>query len=192
MDAGGLSFDIETPDLRGLLDGLKEIDPKLATNLRRELRRSGEQIIAEQKKVLSGRPPRVGSSTKKLRLISPRNGDRPYFAFRTTYQPGDTRTGGVSNLRDKIAAGLRTRVSTGKNRQSIEVKTTGPRNGGFNMARVWQSAQFRHPVFGNTNDWSTQFGQPYFFGPVTDELRELMRTRIGEAVEDAIAQAMPR
>ena len=192
MDAGGLSFDIETPDLRGLLDGLKEIDPKLATNLRRELRKSGDQVIEEQKKILAGRPARVGGSSKKLRLIKPKNGDRPYFAFRTTYQPGDTREGGVSNLRDKIAAGLRTRVTTGKSRQSVEIKTTGPRNGGYNMARVWQKAQFRHPVFGDSNTWSTQFGQSYFFGPVTDELRELMRTRIEEAVEDAIAKSIAR
>lgn len=190
MESGGLSFDIETPDLRGLLAGLKDVEPKLATNLRRELRQSGDGIIAAQKSILAGRPPRVGGSTKKLRLITPRNGRRPYFAFRTTYQPGDTRVGGVSNLRDQIAQGLRTRVATGKTRQSVEVRTGGPRNDGYNMARVWQSAQFRHPVFGDQNDWSTQFGQSYFFAPITAELRELMRGRIQQSIDDALAAAV--
>lgn len=184
----GLSFEIDKPDLRGALAALKDIDPKLATNLRRELRESGEDIISQQRRALSKRPPRVAGASRKLQLIKPRNGRKPYWAFRTTYQPGDEREGGVSHLRDKIASGLRTRVTTGKTRQGVEVRTTGPRNEGVNMARVWQKRQFRHPVFG-TGRWSTQFGQDYFFGPVTTELRNNMRHRIDTAVQDALRQA---
>lgn len=186
MSDGGLSFDIEAPDLQSVLAGLKEVNPRLATNLRRELRASGDEIIAAQRAILAKRPGRVTGSEKKLRLITPRNGDRPYFAFRRTYQTGDAREGGVSNLRSAIAAGLRTRVSTGTTRQGVEVKTTGPRNGAANMARVWQTRQFRHPVFGDPSRWEIQNGQPYFFGPVNDELRTLMRERIERAVTDAL------
>ncbi|MBW9094641.1 hypothetical protein JNB62_13170 [Microbacterium jejuense] len=189
MPLSGPEFDIETPRLKEVIDRLKAINPKLATNLRRELRASGEEIIAAQRAELAKRPPRVGSSQKKLRLITPRNGDKPYFAFRRTYQPGDTREGGVSNLRDQIAAGLRTRVVTAASRDGVEVKTNGPRVGGSNMARVWQSKEFRHPVFGNDSEWAVQFGSPYFFGPVTDELRNNMRDRITRAVDDALAAA---
>ncbi|MBW9118886.1 hypothetical protein JNB63_02140 [Microbacterium trichothecenolyticum] len=187
--ADGLEFDVETPRLKEVIDRLKGISPKLATNLRRELRNAGEEIIAAQRKELSKRPPRVGSSERKLRLITPKNGDRPYFAFRRTYQPGDTREGGVSNLRDQIAAGLRTRVVTTSRREGVEIKTSGPRVGATNMARVWQAKQFRHPVFGDTSRWAVQFGQPYFFGPVTDELRDRMRQRIIRAVDDALTAA---
>jgi len=186
--AEGLSFEIDKPDLRGTLGALKDIDPKLATNLRRELRESGEDIISEQRRALTKRPPRVAGASRKLTLIKPKNGRKPYWAFRTTYQPGDPREGGVSHLRDKIAAGLRTRVTTGKTRQGVEVRTTGPRNDGYNMARIWQKKQFRHPIF-NSSHWATQFGQDYFFGPVTSELRNNMRDRIDNAVQDALRQA---
>lgn len=42
-------FDIEAPDLRSLIQDVKAFDPKMATALRRELRRSGDEIIAAQK-----------------------------------------------------------------------------------------------------------------------------------------------
>lgn len=189
MSDGGLSFDLDAPDLRGLLAGLKEVDAKLATNLRRELRQSGEDIIGAQRAVLANRPPRVAGSKRKLRLIKPTDGRLPYYAFRRTYQEGDPREGGVSQLREKISAGLRTRVQTGARRQGVQVKTTGPRNDGVNMARVWQSKQFRHPVFGDRKRFATQFGQDYFFGPVTDELRGRMRERVSAAVTDSLNAA---
>lgn len=80
---------------------------------------------------------------------------------------------------------------TGAKREGVEVKTTGPRIGGSNMARVWQKKQFRHPVFGGTG-WAVQFGHPYFFGPVTDELRNRMAARIQRAVNDAVDAAGSR
>lgn len=43
------SFDIEAPDLRKFISDVKEVDPRLATAFRRELRRSGDEIIAAQK-----------------------------------------------------------------------------------------------------------------------------------------------
>jgi hypothetical protein len=48
----GVSFDIDSPDLRSLLTALKEVEPKLATDLRRELRRSGDAIIGKQRDAL--------------------------------------------------------------------------------------------------------------------------------------------
>lgn len=187
MAEEGLNFDLEAPDLRTVLAGAKEFDPRLATNLRRELRESGNEIIAKQRKILAGRPARITGSVKRLRLITPKNGDKPYWAFRRTYQTGDAREGGVSHLRAKIAAGLRTRVITGARRQGVEVRTSGPRNDGVNMARVWQAKQFRHPVFGDDSRWAVQAGQAYFFEPVTDELRNNMRARIDRAITDALA-----
>lgn len=193
---GNLEFDVDTASLREVLAALKSIDPKLATGLRRELRDAGGDIIAAQRAELADRAPKVAGRSEHWRLISPKRGKdgklrKPYIARRVDYEAGDVREGGTSNLRQQIADGLRTRVVTGSRREGVEVKTTGPRIGGSNMARVWQAKQFRHPVFGGSG-WAVQFGHPYFFGPVTDELRNKMRARVQDAIDDALAQAGSR
>lgn len=189
----GLAFDVDTASLRSVLQALKSIDPKLATNLRRELRDAGDDIIAAQRAELTERAPKVAGRSESWRLIVPKrdkNGRtrKPYLARRVTYHAGETRQGGDSDLRQQISRGLRTRVLTGAKREGVEVKTTGPRIGGSNMARVWQAKQFRHPVFGGTG-WAVQFGHPYFFGPVTDELRTRMQNRVKKAIDAAVDAA---
>lgn len=194
--AENLGLDVDTASLREVLAALKSIDPKLATGLRRELRDAGVDIITAQRAELAERAPNVAGRSESWRLITPRRGTngktrKPYIARRVDYQAGDTRQGGDSDLRRQIADGLRTRVVTSSSREGVEVKTTGPRIGGSNMARVWQTKQFRHPVFGGEG-WAVQFGHPYFFGPVTDELRHKMRARVQSAIDDALAQAGSR
>lgn len=191
-----LGLDVDTASLREVLAALKRIDPKLATGLRRELRESGVDIIAAQRAELAERAPKVAGRSESWRLITPRRGKngktrKPYLARRVDYHAGATREGGDSNLRQQIADGLRTRVVTGAKREGVEVKTTGPRIGGSNMARVWQAKQFRHPVFGGAG-WAVQFGHPYFFGPVTDELRNRMQDRVKKAIDAAVDAAGSR
>lgn len=190
---GELGLDVDTASLRSVLQALKQIDPKLATNLRRELRESGEEIVAAQRAELAERAPKVAGRSESWRLITPKRGKngkarRPYLARRVDYHAGATRVGGDSDLRQQIADGLRTRVVTGAKREGVEVKTTGPRIGGSNMARVWQKKQFRHPVFGGEG-WAVQFGHPYFFGPVTDHLRYRMQDRVKKAIDAAVDAA---
>ncbi|MHC9046811.1 hypothetical protein ACYX8G_19675 [Microbacterium saperdae] len=171
----GFEFDIEAPDLRGLLGSLKEFSPALARDLRRDLRSSGDDIIAEQRKLLTGNlPGPINKQGLELRWIRPKNGRKPYLAFRNTYETGDGSDGGVDNLRAKIRAGLKTRVTAGRVRSDVAVRSTGPRNGGSNMARVFQAKIFRHPVFGSRS-WAYQQGIPYFWGPAyrgADQMRE--------------------
>lgn len=185
--ADSVSFTVEPINLREILAELREVDPKLANGLRREFRRAGDEILAAQRAALSKRPPRVGGSTRTLRLIRPRNGRKPYLAIRREYHEGQTRTGGVSQLRSKIAGGLRVRTIASARRQAIEFKSSGPRNGGANMARVFEKRMFRHPVFNNGSAWVPQYGQPYFFKPVNDDMRRRMADRIERAIDDAFA-----
>lgn len=187
MAGDGVSFTVEPVNLREILDDIRAVDPKLANSLRREFRRAGDEILAAQRAALSKRPPRVGGSSTGLRLIRPRNGRKPYFAFRRTYREGETRSGGVSQLRAKIAGGLRVRTIASARRQAVEFKTTGPSNGGANMARVFEKRMFRHPVFGGSGAWAPQYGQPYFFKPVTNDMRQRMADRINKAIDDAFA-----
>lgn len=189
MSDGGPAYTEDNPDLRSLLANLKEVDKKIVTNVRRELRASGDDIIAAQRRVLRQKPGKVRTAGKVLRLIKPKNGRKPYFAFRQTYESDAPREGGVSKLREKISKGLRTRVVTSTRREGIEIRTSGPRVGGYNMARVWQSARFRHPVFGDRAKWLLQSGQPYFFEPATEDLRKNMRARIDAAIEEALRSA---
>lgn len=190
--ADGIQFDIDAPDLRSLLQHLRDADPQLATALRRQLRESGDAIIAEQRQILSGaKPGGIRKSGSRLRLVRPRNGRRPYFARRNVYETDEAKTGGVSNLRDQISSGLRTRVVAGKSRQSVSIKTTGPRAGGYNMAVVWQKAMFRHPVFGSSDAWVYQQGQPYFFEPIRNQY-DTVRDRIAGAVDEALRRIAQR
>ncbi|WP_309129479.1 hypothetical protein [Microbacterium sp.] len=168
-------FEFELPDLRALFADLKAVAPKLATDVRRDLRGTGSDIIAQQRRILSGpRPGSIHKTGSTLRLVVPRNGRKPYLAIRNTYETGDPREGGVDDLRSKIRAGLKTSVTSGKTRSSIQIKTTGPRNDGYNMAKVWQARRFRHPIFGALG-WMDQQGQPYFWEPAYDGVEDMQR-----------------
>jgi hypothetical protein len=48
----GFDFDIEAPDLRGLIQHVRDFEPRLATALRREFRQSGGEIIGAQREAL--------------------------------------------------------------------------------------------------------------------------------------------
>lgn len=143
-------FDIEAPDFRTLIARVKEFDPKMATVLRRELRQSGDGIIAAQRELLAADGP----------------------------------------VTEQISAGLRTRVTAGKTRQSVSVKSTGPRVAGYNLAAVFEKRVIRHPVFGDTNAWVEQPGRPYFNPPIKREYAA-MRGRIADAVENTLRRMQP-
>jgi len=185
--AEGVSLNVEPVNLREILTEIRAVDPKLANNLRREWRRAGDEILAAQRAALAKRPPKVGGSSKQLRLIRPRGRRKPYLAFRRIYKEGDTRASGESQLRAKIAGGLRVRTIASTRRQAIEFTSSGPRKGGANMARVFEKRLFRHPVFGRPDEWVPQFGQPYFFEPITDDMQTRMSVRITRSIDDAFA-----
>lgn len=142
--AEGATFTVDVPDLRTLIAKLKDVDPKLATGLRRELRRSGDTIIAAQRELA-----------------------------------------GAGDVGSAIGAGLRTRVTAGTTRQSVTIRSNGPRKGGANLAAVFEQATIRHPVFGDPDAWVEQPGRPYFNPPLKRELDD-MRDRIADVIQDAI------
>lgn len=91
---------------------------------------------------------------------------------------------GSGDVRDQIAAKLRTKVVAGKTRQSIGIATGGPVVGGASLAKVFERSSFRHPVF-NTGQWAEQAGYPYFNKPVR-EGADRMRERIDASIDDVI------
>lgn len=179
------AFRAESPNLRAILERAKEADPRLATGIRRALRDAGDVVIAEQRAILAGAKPgsiRVTGSRQRL-VVSKKTG-RAHVVKRNVYERGPEKTGGVSQLRDEISKGLVTRITAGQTVQAVRIKSTGPRDDGYNMARVWEKAQFRHPVFGH--GWTWQQGQPYFFTPIRHhlpEVRETIRAVLEETIE---------
>lgn len=186
---GDLDFQFEAPNLRKTLDEIAQFSPVLARELRRELRRSGDEIINAQKQILDGPLPGNERATgKRLALIKPKNGRAPYMAIRNIYEDQATGRGGHSGMREAIKRGLVTRVSVGKTRQSISIKTNrklAP------MSIAWQAARFRHPVFqiddGRAEHWVIQKGQPYFWSPITGRMIHV-RQRVADAIDTALNQ----
>lgn len=180
--AGDVSIDIDSPDLRGLFEHVRQFDAGLAAELRRRLRRSGDEIIAAQRAVLAGAKPgsvrRVGT---RIRRVTPKN-RASYLAVRAVLETGADREGASSRLRQRIAQGLSTRVVTGSRRQSVLIRTSGPREGGYNLALLWEKRIWRHPVFGNRNAWVYQQGRPYFYDPIRDRVVK-MQNDIADAVQ---------
>lgn len=177
-------FSFELPDLRGLFADLKAVAPKLATDVRRELRGTGDDIIAAQRRILTGSlPGPIRKTGSEIRMVYPK-GRKPYLAIRNTYETGEGSEGGVDELRSKIRAGLKTGITSTANRSSIQIKTTGPRNDGYNMAKTWQAKRFRHPIFGI--GWMDQQGQPYFWEPAYDGVED-MQHKVQRILDGAVA-----
>ena len=155
----------DVDSLRTLLKGFNDLPPKVKTETRRELRKTGDDVIARQRAILDGPLPAGVAVTRQFtaRYTNPKTG-REYTRKLNEYGDRDVQRGGRSSgLRERIKAGLVTRVVTGSTRQGIDIRT---QNRKATMSTGWNAKRFRHPVFGNKERWVYQGGQPYFFEPV--------------------------
>lgn len=173
--------------LRKLLAQFNDLPPKVKTATRRELRRTGDDVIAEQRAILDGPlPAGVAVTGRRTALVTDKRTGRTYTRRVNRYGDRAVQRGGRSSgLREGIKDGLATRVVTGKTRQSIEIKT---QNNKGRLSTGWNAKRFRHPVFGNRDRYVYQAGQPYFFAPIfkgraamiaaaTDILNDAMESR---------------
>lgn len=179
----GPEISIDVSDLRSVLTAAKEYDPALARALRKRLRGTGDEIIAEQRAILSGPLPGLAVKTGKKRVwVTPRDGRRGYWRNVNLYEKSqDAKRSRSTGMRERIKASLKTRVVAGKTRQGVNVRTD-VRTAGV-MAVQWQAARFRHPVF-NTGTFVEQRGQQYFWGPAIRG-----RERAHQQIEQALAEA---
>jgi hypothetical protein len=183
---GDLAVELDPSNLREVLAAAKEFNPALARSLRRKLRSTGDEVIAEQKTELDGPlPPGVQVAGKTTRLILPKDGRRPYFRRVNVYEEraraSDNRRS--TGMRDRIKDSLRTRVVAGKTRQGVQVRADSRRS---DMTHAWESKLFRHPVFGHGGStFVPQRGRPYFWGPAVRG-RARAAERVGEALTEAV------
>lgn len=155
----------DAASLRALLKDFNDMPPKVKTATRRELRSTGDDIIAAQRAILDGPlPAGVAVAGKTTTLAFNKKSGRFYTRKLNVYADREVKRGGRSTgLREGIKAGLVTRVVTGTTRQGIDVRT---QNSKGQMSTGWNAARFRHPVFGNRERFVYQSGQPYFFAPI--------------------------
>lgn len=182
--AQGLSFDLDTANLREVIGAVKAFSPALARKLRKDLRATGDEIIADQGQILDGPlPPGVVVAGKRTRLIVPEDGSKPYFRRVNVYEEREaaSRNRRSRGMRRDIKRSLKTRVVAGKTRQGVQVRADSKISP---MTHAWQARIFRHPVFA-TGQFVHQRGQQYFWAPAVKG-RERAARKVDEAIADAI------
>ena len=164
--------------MRRLLASLKELPPKVRTDTRRQLRRSGDDIIAAQKAILD-QPLPAGIQKAGWRFefrVNKKTGKR-YVGKRNIYKDRDVANSRSKGRREGIKAGLKLQITATAKTQQATIRTTGPKVDGspkFNFAKIWNKSQFRHPVFG-LKTYVDQRGQPFFSEPIATGSDELVR-----------------
>jgi hypothetical protein len=156
---------ITAPNIREALAKAKEIGPKVQRNLRRNLRGVGDDIIADQRAILSG--PKPGNARKtgqRVRLVKAKGGRKAYLRTVNTYEAQAAGRSRSSGMRKAVKASLKTRVVAGATRSGISVRAD--KSVGGVMVKGWNKRTLRHPVFGNKEQYITQFGQPYWWEPI--------------------------
>lgn len=195
--AGRSDFELEAQvDIKGALDALKEVSPKLATEARRALRESGKAITEEQGRILdSERGGNVLRTHYKARagLRQGRGGYRrgPSVALYggmvidrvDSVEASRSRGRGA---RREIKAGLKTRVSTPKTGAKVRIATTKG-----DLRKAMNTRKWRHPIFADAGmrqgtwdgAWVEQAGTQYFRRGISEKYQET-REALFRAVED--------
>lgn len=135
----GATLAIEPTDWNAFANNLRTFAPKLYTELRRELRQAGEFGVDDVKKTLE--------------MPSPDGG------------PDDHR------WRDMLAAATKVSLSFSPRTAGVSISTNSNQIPEAHRAimRAYNKGAFRHPVFGDTDQWVQQRGRPYF-GQVFEQM----------------------
>lgn len=174
---------ITSPNLRKVLADVKQISPKLATNLRRSLRSVGDDILKDQKSILSG--PLPGNAVKtgqRIRTIKTKKG-KSYLRAVNVYKAESAKRTRSTGMRNRVKASLKTRVVSGTTRSGISIRAD--KSVGGVMVKGWNKKVIRHPVFGNKEQFISQFGQPYWWEPIRRGQDEARKKAL-DAIEDAL------
>lgn len=174
---------ITSPNLRQVLAEVKQISPKLATNLRRNLRGVGDDIIKDQRSILSG--PLPGNAVKtgqRIATIKTKKG-KSYLRAVNVYKAESAKRARTTGMRNRVKASLKTRVVSGTTRSGISIRAD--KSVGGVMVKGWNKKVLRHPVFGNKEQFVSQFGQPYWWEPIKRGQVDA-RQKALDAIDDAL------
>lgn len=155
-----LSIRIDGPGFSTLLKSLKEADAEASKRVRRAIRASAKDAVADVRKaVLEPAPHRARR--------------------RKTYDVG---------VRQGIAAGIGIRISTASKGGSVRIVAAPSKMpaGHAPMLKAYNKKSFRHPVYGDTAHWVNQSGRP-FFGAVIYQHRLEIENAVTKAVQEALS-----
>jgi len=151
----GLQIVIDPQEWFRLKQQLDAFDPALAKGLRKRIRNAGQ----------------VGAEAVKTRLRLPSPGDGPDSGEGRAALIAATK---VSVSFAKRAAGAR--IATGSSRLSAAHK---------GLLNVYNKKTFRHPTFGDRDNWVEQEGRPYFGAAIYDAINQAVVNEIWSALDDA-------
>lgn len=157
---------VDSHELRALIQRLRDVqDRKIKAALRKTLRESADIAVkGVREEVLKPPPERM----------------RPGRPSRST------------GLRADIAQATKAAIRSGseKNGGQVSIVTADSRlkPAHRGMAKAYNAAQFRHPLWGNRNKWEPQHGQRNYFGRGVAGRREEMMRRLQSAMDDVTKQ----
>jgi hypothetical protein len=155
---GSVTLTADTSQFRELFAKSSQVDAKLKTALRKRIRVAAKTAATASKQAVTG-------------------------SYRTRAAAPTSR-----GLRANIAAGITVGILTGNSQVGVTITASGKHlaAGQRSLPRRWDSGRgWRHPTFGNTNAWRTQFGSPYFYKVITAH-QPAVTAAVELAMKDAV------
>ncbi|NQX36250.1 hypothetical protein [Herbiconiux sp. VKM Ac-2851] len=159
---GGVSVVIDPQVWYRTKKELDAFDPALSRALRRRIKASGD-VAAEKVR-------------QTLRMSSPDGGPN------------------TGRSRAALIAATKVRVSFQARQAGAKITTSGSGlpAGHEGLLMVYNKDSFRHPVFGDRDDWVQQQGRPYFGRVIAGEIRRHIVQKIHDAIDEAMAAVASR
>lgn len=199
--------------LKELAKKLKSADPKIRRELVSSLRPKVKPVTAEVQQTVRTAPSRgrrglghrrrAAKALSRTRVLS---GERAYsqaarkhkgpateaqvHQVKTAHRARQTaKAEAGAGLRESIARATTGAISTGSKATGVsvtwKVKASRMPNSQRKLAKAFNSAKgWRHPVFGDREDWVTQHGTPYF-----DTVIKKHQGELRDAVVDGMTKA---
>ena len=190
--AGESMVVVDASELKALIVRLKDVENKrIKAAIRKSLKDSAKPAVDSVKaKVLEGgdsgkgrishyRKVKIRSTTNRLAIV-----DGKATKVRETTVRESIRRDRMSS-RQAIAKGVSASLTQSANGATVRI-VASPR---FLRARkgflkAYNLRSFRHPTFGNRNEWREQQGNPYF-GEALVQHREAIIRRLRDAMDEA-------
>lgn len=161
---------IDASEFSALLNDVKDFDKDLGNKIRKRVRDAGKPIVKKMQDAVTD-----PTSKRSAKIVTVRTKRGQQVEERT-------------NTAAAVAKGISFRVTSGKAGGSGRFVSSGKNLPADRkpMFRALNKPKFRHPVFGNRDEWREQAGRPYF-GVVVLEEREELKKAISEALDEAAA-----
>lgn len=190
---------IDAPELGRLLRASRDFDRDLYVELRKSLRAAADGALKDARATVQQSPPaKLGAAQTGLRLVRVGGGSK--LRLRRVIVGFEAREGRVRSRGTRAAIAKAMGVSISNSKRGVQITLRASQRkmpaGLGPMVKAYNSARFRHPVFGDpsrTRDqwgWAYQAGRPYF-GSVIGKHKGEMSAAVVAAMDKA-ATALER